>query len=161
VKKCWRKSITVAGLLLICVAGTAAQTVTANLQIAMEVKPVTRLVVSGAPLPLSVTSGGGATSATDRSTRYSLVTNLRNMRIAASIDRPMPTGTSLAIMLESSRGTSRGEVDITASTGSAEVVAGIEPGGDSDQRITYRFSAQPGISEIASQVRTVTLTLTE
>lgn len=160
-KKCSGISIAVAGLSLICGAGAAAQTASAKQQVAVEVKPVTRLVVSGAPLPLVVTSGGENASATDRTSSYSLVTNLRNMRIAASIDRPMPAGTSLAIMLESSRGTSMGEVDITASTGSAEVVAGIGPGSDNDQRITYRFSAQPGVSEIAAQVRTVTLTLTE
>jgi hypothetical protein len=125
------------------------------------VKPVTRLIVTGAPLPLLVTAGGGIASATDMNSRYSLVTNLANMRIAASIDRPMPPGTSLAIMLESSVGTSRGEVDITNSVASAEVVTGIRPGSERGQRISYRFSAQPGIPELASQVRTVTLTLTD
>jgi hypothetical protein len=143
-----------------CRGGAAGQT-TAVQQLAMEVKPVTRLVVSGAPLPLIVTAGGQIVSATDGSSRYSLVTNLANMRIAASIDRPMPSGTSLAIMLESSGGTSRGEVDITNSIASTEVVSGIRPGNENGQRISYRFSAQPGISELASQVRTVTLTLTD
>ena len=144
-----------------CVAGAAGQTVTATQHIVMEVKPVTRLVVAGTPLPLLITAGGGTGTATDRASHYSLVTNLGGMRIAASIDRPMPAGTTLAIMLESSRGTSRGEVDITSSTGSTDVVAGIRPGSERDQVITYRFSAQPGVAELASQERTVTLTLTD
>jgi hypothetical protein len=144
-----------------CVAGAAGQAVTATQQLAMEVKPVTRLIVSGTPRPLLVTAGGSLMSAIDRNSHYSLVTNLRSMRIAASIDRPMPHGTSLAIILESSRGTSRGEVDITNSTESTEVVSGIRPGSDRDQGITYRFSALPGVSEIASGERTVTLTLTD
>ena len=144
-----------------CGAGASAQTVTATQQLAMEVKPVTRLVVSGSPLALLITAGGGTGSATDRNCSYSLVTNLRSMRIAASIDRPMPYGTSLAIMLESSRGASRGEVDITNSTGSTDVVSGIRPGSDQDQRITYRFAALPELSELAPAERTVTLTLTD
>ncbi|HMK38805.1 MAG TPA: hypothetical protein VK569_05655 [Bacteroidota bacterium] len=139
----------------------AGQTVSATQRIVMEVKPVTRLVVSGAPSPLLITAGGGGGSVTDRASRYSLVTNIGGMRIAASIDRPMPSGTSLAIMLESSRGTSRGEVDITGSTVSTDVVAGIRPGSERDQTITYRFSALPGIADLASQERTVTLTLTD
>ncbi|HEX7574119.1 MAG TPA: hypothetical protein VF514_13590 [Bacteroidota bacterium] len=137
------------------------QTVTATQQLAMEVKPVTRLIVSGTPLPLLINAGGGTLSASDRNSQYSLVTNLRSMRIVASIDRPMPDSTSLAIMLESSTGTSRGEVDITHSTSPTEVVAEIHPGSDRDQRITYRFSALPGVSEPAFGERTVTLTLTD
>ncbi len=141
-----------------CSAGARSQNVSAAQELSIEVKPVTRLIVSGAPLPLVVSPGGASASATDGTSRYSLVTNLRSMRIVASIDSPMPSGTSLAIMLESSGGVSRGEVEIA---GSAEVVTGIGPGIEKDQRITYRFSALPGVTELASGERTVTLTLTD
>ena len=140
-----------------CSPGARSQNASATQELAIEVKPVTRLIVSGAPLPL-VVSCGGISSATDASSRYSLVTNLKSMKIVASIDSPMPSGTSLAIMLESTKGVSRGEVEIA---GSAEVVTGIGPGGETDQRIMYRFSALPGVTELASGERTVTLTLTD
>jgi hypothetical protein len=61
-------------------------------------------------------------------------------------------------MLESTKGVSRGEVQIA---GSAEVVTGIGPGSETGQRIMYRFSALPGVTELASAERTVTLTLTD
>ena len=141
-----------------CSPGARSQNASATQELAIEVKPVTRLIVSGAPLPLVVSSGGGISSATDASSRYSLVTNLKSMKIVASIDSPMPSGTSLAIMLESTKGVNRGEVEIA---GSAEVVTGIGPGGETDQRIMYRFSALPGVTELASGERTVTLTLTD
>lgn len=146
---------------LICAADAAAQSVTATQKLAIEVLPVTRIVVSGSPLPLSVAGGPESGSVTDGSSSYSLVTNLSGMRIAASIDRPMPPGTSLAIMLESSRGTSRGEVDMSRATGAADVVAGVGPGSEIGQRIRYRFSTAPGLSAMAPQERTITLTLTE
>jgi len=141
-----------------CSPGASCQNVTASQALALEVKPVARIVVSGAPPPLVVSAGGGIASATDVTSTYSLVTNLRSMRIVASIDSPMPSGTSLAITLQSANGVSRGEVEIT---GSAEVVAGIAPGSETDQRITYRFSALPGVTELATGERTVTLTLTD
>ncbi len=155
----WKNGIAILGLSLMCGAEASAQTAAATQNLAIEVKPVTRLVVSGSPLPLSVTAGSG--SASDGSSTYSLVTNLPNMKIAASIDRPMPAGTSLAIRLESSRGTSSGEIDITGATGSTVLVAGIGPGVESGQKITYRFSAEPGLAELAPSDRTVTLTLSD
>ena len=128
-------------------------------QLSLEVKPVARLSVDADPLPLVVTAGTGA--AADGNGRYSLVTNILSMRITAALDRPMPSGTSLAIQLESTTGVSRGEVDITRAAGSNDVVTGIRPGIETHQRITYRFSAEPGIAEVASGSRTVTLTLTD
>jgi hypothetical protein len=157
----WNRVIALAALSLISGADVVAQPVAATQKLALEVLPVTRIVVSGSPLPMSVAGGTASGSVTDGSSSYSLVTNLSNMRIAASIDRPMPSGTSLAITLESSRGTSRGEVDITRSTGATDVVAGVGPGSESGQKIRYRFSTEPGMSELAPQERTVTLTLTE
>lgn len=150
--------IAAAGLLLVCSTGARSQNVSAAQALAIEVKPVTRIIVSGAPLPLVVSPGAGTSSATDGTSTYSLVTNIKSMRIVASIDSPMPPGTSLAITLESSEGVSRGEVEIGGST---EVVAGLGPGIEKDQRITYRFSALPGVTELASGERTVTLTLTD
>jgi hypothetical protein len=125
----------------------------------MEVRPVTRLVVSADPLPLVAEEGSASVPATD--SRYSIVTNLTGMRITASIDRPMPPGTSLAVHFGSTKGVSRGDVDISHATAPAEVVAGIQPGIDRDQAITYVFSAEQGSAGVGAQSRVITLTLTE
>jgi len=144
-------------LSLACIAASA-QPSTAQ-RLVLEVRPVALLAVAADPLPLVITGSDGM--ATDPVGRYNLVTNMRSMRITASIDRPMPEGTSLAIRLESTRGVSRGSVDITRATGSADVVTGIGPGSERGQKITYIFSAAGASSGVESQSRTVTLTLTE
>ena len=148
---------TVAALTLVSTGASAQPAATQKLL--LEVKPVALLAVSGEPLPMVVNGNGG--TVTDLSGHYDIVTNLGTMRITASIDRPMPEGTSLAIRLESSRGVSRGSVDITGATGSADVVTGIGPGSERGQRITYMFSAVAGSNGVDSQSRIVTLTLTE
>lgn len=153
----FRTSGTVAALSLMCIAAQSQPS--ASQRLVLEVKPVARLAVSADPLPLVVT--GSAGTVTDMSGRYDLVTNIRAMRITASIDRPMPGGTSLAIRLESSQGVSMGSVDITRAAGSADVVTGIGPGTERGQRITYIFSAADSPSGVESQSRVVTLTLTE
>ena len=152
------KIVFLAGVSLMSRAAADGQSARATQQLVLEVQPISRLIVSGVPLPLLAAAGEGVSSASDGSSTYSLVSNLRSMRIVASIDRPMPSGTSLAIRLESSKGESRGEVDITGAT---EVVSGIRPGSDRDQRIVYRFTAGPGITELPPDERIVTLTLTD
>jgi len=148
---------TLSALALACMAAPGQPSATQRLVI--EVKPVARLAVSADPLPLIVTGSDGA--ATDASGKYDIVTNIRTMRITASIDRPMPEGTSLAIRLESSKGLSRGSVDISQATASADVVTAIAPGAEQGERITYTFSAAGVTSGVDSQSRVVTLTLTE
>jgi len=148
---------TLTALALSCSAAAAQPAATQRL--VLEVKPVARLAVSADPLPLVVNGNGG--TVTDLSGRYDVVSNMRTMRITASIDRPMPEGTSLSIRLESSRGVSRGNVDITRATGSADVVTGIGPGSERGQKITYVFSADGTGDGIVPESRVITLTLTE
>jgi len=153
----YRTWATLSALALMCAPAIAQPSATQRL--VLEVRPVARLTVSADPLPLVVNGTGG--TVTDLNGRYDIVSNIPTMRITASIDRPMPGGTSLAIRLESSKGVSRGSVDITRATASADVVTGIAPGSDRGQKITYVFSAAESPNGVPRESRVVTLTLTE
>ncbi len=138
-----------------------AQSAQATQLLRFEVKPVVGLVVSGDPAPMVISSSEGESasrSVWERSTRYSLVTNLAPMRILASLDRPMPAGTSLRVQMESGRGVSAGEVDLDGAP--KEVVSAIGQGFESNRVISYRFTAGPEVAELKPVSRTVVLTLT-
>jgi hypothetical protein len=150
-------------LLLTDVEVANGQHATANQMLTIEVRPVTSLLVTEDPRPLVITSGSGATgvqSVTDRSTQYSLVTNVANMRISASIDREMPSGTSLKIKLGSTIGRSKGEIDISKAKTPVDVVTGITRGGEQRQDITYTFIAESSVKELPPEGRQIILTLT-
>ena len=137
--------------------GTAAQSVT------LQVQPVTKLGVSGNPGALVISdavAGVSTMSVQDNSSAYNLTTNLDNMKIVASIDNPMPAGTSLMMSLASANGTSAGLVDVSNATLPVNVVTGIGRGAQTSQTIGYVFSADAEVGGIPSQTRTITLTLT-
>jgi len=131
--------------------------------VTIEVKPVTKIVVSGNPGPLIVGDaipGSNLSSVDDENTKYSLTTNLENMKVVASIDQGMPDGTKLLVHLRTSKGLSLGSVDISRAYAPVDVVTGIGKSSDKDQSIKYTFAADAAVGEIPSQSRTVTLTLT-
>lgn len=150
------------GLSLARGSGSGGSSVTQS--VTVEVKPIIKLVVSGNPSPLiidtPVSSLAGQRSVSDRNTRYSLTTNVDNMKIVASISEKMPAGTSLRIRLTSSKAVSNGTVDLTGALTPVDVVTGIQRGSDVDQSIDYTFSATADVGEVPTQSRTVTLTLT-
>ena len=90
-----------------------------------------------------------------------MLTNLENMKIVASINNPMPSGTRLMMKLSSTQGVSSGLVDISGALAPVNVVTGIGRGSESNQRITYTFAANASVGEIDSESRTITLTLTD
>ena len=144
-------------------ASLLAQGSTATQSLTLEVKPVTKLSVSGNPGSLIISdalAGDTEMSVQDHSTSYNLTTNLDNMKISASIDNPMPFGTKLMLSLGSASGSSAGLVDISIATLPVNVVTGISRGTESGQSIAYVFTADAQVGEVPSQSRTITLTLT-
>ncbi len=142
---------------------TFAQSASASQQLRFEVRPVVSVAVSGNPGPMVIdgTLGGmEGRSARDQTTRYSLVSNVAQMRILASLNEPMPAGTFLKVELQSMRGTSAGEVDLSQSGTPKEVVSGIQQGCDNNLVIAYRFAAEPQVTEMKPFSRTIVLTLT-
>lgn len=142
-----------------------AQQASVSQSVTLVVEPVTRVVVSGNPRPLAILhldEHGGAVSVSDNSTSYSLYTNVNATRITASIDRPVPPGTTLSVSLDSGLGSSRGLVDISDATQAVDVVTSIQRGVELNRPITYRFSADPTLTQaFENESRTITLTIVE
>ncbi len=146
-----------AGLMAQGRGNSATQSVT------LEVKPIAKISVAGYLTPLIINDalpGSGLASVSDENTKYSLVTNIDNMKIVASINDRMPTGTKLMIKLTSSKAASAGLVDLSNALTPVDVVRGIKKGSDVGQSISYTFAANAEVDDIPSQSRTITLTLT-
>jgi len=129
----------------------------------IEVKPITRLTVTGNPNPLIISDavpGSNLSSVSDENTKYSLITNLDNMKIVASINDRMPAGTKLMVKLSSSKAASTGLVDLSGALSPVDVVTGLSKASDMNQSISYTFAANSDVYEIPTQTRVVTLTLT-
>lgn len=131
--------------------------------VTIEVKPITRLAVTGNPNPLIISDavpGSDFSSVSDENTKYSLTTNLDNMKIVASINDRMPAGTKLIVKLSSSKAASAGSVDLSSALSPVDVVTGLSKSSDMNQSISYTFAANSDVYEIPTQTRVVTLTLT-
>jgi hypothetical protein len=131
--------------------------------VTIEVKPITKISVAGHPNPLIISDaapGSNLTSVSDNNTKYSITTNLENMKIAASINDRMPAGTKLMVKLSSSKAASTGLVDLSGALSPIDVVTGISKASDMNQSISYTFAANSDVYEIPTQTRVVTLTLT-
>ena len=129
----------------------------------LEVTPISKISIVGNPSQLIITNearGSNPTSISDENTKYSLSTNVGNMKIVASINDRMPAGTKLLIKLASSKGASAGSVDLSNAMAPVNVVTGISTGCETDQTISYTFTANADVTEIPATSRMVTLTLT-
>jgi hypothetical protein len=130
----------------------------------VEVKPITKMAVSGDPGGLYITdtnAGSDVTTVSDNNSKYSMLTNLDNMKIVASINSAMPAGTKLMVKLESSKGFSNGFVNVSNALSPVEVVTALGKGSDLNQTITYAFAADATAGQINSDSRVITLTLTD
>jgi len=131
--------------------------------VTIEVKPIVRLSVTGNPNPLILSDAvprSDLLTVSDENTKYSLITNLGDMKIVASINDRMPTGTRLMVRLSSSKGESIGLTDLSAASRPVDVVTGLSKVSDVNQSISYTFAANPDVYEIPTQTRVVILTLT-
>jgi hypothetical protein len=156
-----RLSLTFCILFPLVAFGQSGSSVTQTLTV--EVKPITKIAVNGNPGALYITdadAGSDVLSVSDNHSKYSMMTNLDNMKIVASINTAMPSGTRLMIKLESARGLSNGLVDVSNAMSPVEVVTGLGKGSDVDQTITYTFAADASVGQINADARVVTLTLT-
>ena len=150
-------------LLVLCCNGAIAQPLnTARQALTIGVMPFVHLRVSGNPEPLIINDvRGGSAMVSDDKTSYSMATNVDHMKIVASLREPMPNGARMLISMKSSKGVSRGLVDISNALSPVDVVTGIRKGVERDQAITYALTASTAAGEIESGSRVVVLTLTE
>lgn len=131
--------------------------------VTIEVKPISKLAVTGNPNALVINNaiaGSELNAVSDNNTKYSMLTNMDNMKIVASIDNAMPDGTKLMIKLGSTKGNSAGIIDLSNALTPVDVVTGIGKGSENSQSIVYTFAANANVGQIESQSRNITLTLT-
>jgi hypothetical protein len=137
-------------------ANTDTQTVT------FEVQAIDEISVSGDPGALIIstaTPGSEPDDATDNTTTYAVTTNGTNKKITGAIDSNMPSNTTLEVNLGAPTGGSSSG-DVSLSTTAADLVTGITQKAESGLSITYTLSATVTAGIVASDTRTVTLTLT-
>lgn len=130
--------------------------------VTFSVSSIDEISVSGNPGALSVstaTAGSQPDDDTDDTTTYAITTNNTNRKITGAIDSNMPPNVSLEINLVAPTvGSSAG--DMTLSTTAADLVTGITQVADgSGNTITYTLSATVAAGIVASDTRTVTLTI--
>lgn len=159
--------LTVLALGFLFLQNVYAQITTAseNQTVTFQVKEVTKLLVSGNPGALIIDNGVAGNTAlnsvSDLSTTYSMTHNGNSTvpakKITAVLNADMPPHTALLITLASTDGTSVVEQPLSA-TGH-DVVTDIPRGADADQIITYKLTADATAGVLASDTRTVTLTV--
>ena len=164
-----KKSIVVIALVVLsfAVAQNAMAQATATQNVSLAVNAVYKIATSGNPGAMTITTGTAGTNAltsvSDASTSYSITQNFAStVKITANLDAALPAGYTLLMNLASTKGTSAGNVDISATTPSsaANVVTNIALGADANQTITYTFGANASAGVLASTAKVVTLTLT-
>ena len=164
-----KKVLTIAGALIlnfVIPQETMAQA-TANQNVTLAVNAVYKIATSGNPGAMTITTGTAGTNAltsvSDASTTYSITQNFAStVKITANLDAALPAGYTLQLNLASTKGTSAGTVDISATTpaSASNVVTNVALGADAGQAITYTFGANASAGVLASTAKVVTLTLT-
>ena len=164
-----KKSIAVLALVVLsfAVMENAMAQATATQNVSLAVNAVYKIATSGNPGAMTITTGTAGTNAlttvSDASTNYSITQNFAStVKITANLDAAMAAGYTLQLNLASTKGTSAGTVDISATTpaSAANVVTNIALGADANQAITYTFGANASAGTLASTAKVVTLTLT-
>jgi hypothetical protein len=159
--------INLAGAFLLLTGILSAQRNEASVQqsVTIEVRPMTQIRVTGNPHAFLIQDPPAGLNAyatvSDNNTSYSLLSNMDNMKIVASINNPMPRGTKLMIDLASTKGASNGVVDISNAVTPVTAVSGIGRGSDRNQQINYVFAANAVAGDINAESRIVTLTVTD
>ena len=146
----------------IITAGAAFAGNTATQTVTFEVQAIDEISASGDPGALTIstaTAGSEPTDATDNSTTYAVTTNGTNKKITGDIDSDMPSNTTLQVNLGAPTGGSSSG-DVTLSTTAADLVTGITQRAESGLTVSYTLSATVAAGVVASDTRTVTLTLT-
>lgn len=140
------------------VSEASAQTATAT--VTYEVKAVNTVSVSGNPVALIIDTEAEMTNgATDAATTWAVTTNQTGAKVTGAINTAMPTNTSLEVNLAApAGGTSAGSKVL--GTLAVDLVTGITQVQSSGLQVTYLFKATPTAGIVASDFKTLTLTIT-
>ena len=129
----------------------------------LGVEPIVVMAVSSNPVPLivdrHVTPGNAVVR--DGSSFYNLTSNVDNVRIEVSLDRPMPTGTHLAVSVASSLGRSSGWVDVTRGGRDVAAVTGMSRGLENGRVISFQFVVSDDVDQLEIENRLLTITVVD
>jgi hypothetical protein len=127
---------------------------TASQLVNFRILPASHATVAPVTRPMSL-QGDRAESRSS----WSIVTNRADQKILASLDRPLPRGSSLIVTLAAPAGAaSAGPVALD--TVATEVVTGIPVTAQSDLPLHYVVNADRATSRAAGDAQTVTVTYT-
>ncbi len=160
-----------AALLMVLVVGPAASQsapgsralASGSHTVRIGVAPIMVMVVSSHPVPLILDRNmiAGRAVIRDESTFYNLTSNVDNVLIEVSLDRPMPPGTRLSVSVASSLGRSNGWVDVTRGGREVAAVTGMSRGLENGQTISFQLEVASHIGELDLEDRLLTITLTD
>lgn len=158
-----RLGFAIFGLLFGITAMTMAASSTTQV-VTFEVKAINEISVSGGATVTvdTATAGSDPTDGTDATTTYNITTNESNKKITGEITTGgnMPTGLTLTANLTPPPGASASTKSLSSGT-AEDLVTGITQVKGSSLGITYTLSATLAAGVVASDTRTVTLTLTD
>jgi len=156
--------LVLAGLaLFVAVSAYAANNDTQT--VTFEVQAINEITVSGDPAALIInaaTAGAEPDAVTDATTTYAITNNVLNKKITGDLDSAMPANVTLTIALVAcDTAVSAGTVDLT--DGNAhDLVTSIDLVADAaGNTITYTLDATVAAGVLASDTRTVTLTIAD
>ncbi len=134
----------------------------ASAAIAFTFQEVNEIAITGTPnLEINtVTAGQQPDTVIDDTIRYAISTNGENKRVMASLDTPMPPGTTLEVKFAKPSGTATTLNYVSLSTTPTEVLNGISHVADATTRVIYRLSASIDAQPL-TDTRVVTITLTD
>ncbi len=140
----------------------SAQDATTTQTATFEVQAINQISVSGDPGALVIsgaTAGSAPTSVTDATTTWAVSTNETNMKVTGGIDTAMPTGVTLSVELAAPTGATS-QTSQVLGTAAVDLVTGITEVNESGLTVTYTLDATSDAGVVASDTRTVTLTVT-
>jgi hypothetical protein len=151
--------LVLAGAVSIFALSGDASAQTATQVVRFEVRAVNQVAfASPTPMVIGAAAGSARASVSSRQATYAVRTSESNQKITASLDRPLPMGVTLEVMLAAPEGaSSRGAIPLH--TSGADVVTGISSTNASSLPMTYRLSAAPAVRMSRSAERTVTFTI--
>jgi hypothetical protein len=141
------------GLAAAAVLGSELGAQSATQMVTFRVVALSGATAAAPAAPLAVRS----TSATVGAASYAIVTNEANQKIAASLDRPLPAGVALSVMLTPPVG-AQGIGAARLGSAATDVLTGIPAAAATPLPVVYTLSAGAEARGAAAQ-RTVTYTI--
>lgn len=148
-----RLAVAAAALMALMTGAGRVEAQTATQVVGFKVVPMNRVAIGTASASFTTqraaTNSAAPTSAMVAGSSYGITTNEKNQKIVASINAPLPAGTTLAVSLGAPAGAvSKGMK--TLGTTAADVVTGITALTATELPITYALNARQPVTRVVT-----------